>query len=227
MRRRDAVKILAGLPLVGCDTSKPNRGPLHFVERVNKKLEGVLQGDYEPEAGDLTPPMAFPAYHVAPTVPIMPKDWSLQVSGMVARPLKLSMEDLMKLPSKTLRIQHFCVEGWSATAEWTGVPLSVIAERCGAKDVDYVEFRSFDVPRNSTRGYWSSWDRESAMHPQTILAWGMNGKFLHPMYGAPLRLYGAIKLGYKHVKYLTEINFLERQTGGYWEDAGYEWFAGV
>jgi DMSO/TMAO reductase YedYZ molybdopterin-dependent catalytic subunit len=227
MNRRDAAKIIAALPFIGCDTSKPNRGPLHVVERVNKKVESFLMTDYEPEAGDITPPMAFPAYHVAPAVPIMPKDWSLQVSGMVGRPLRLSMEDILKMPSKTIRITHYCVEGWSATAEWTGVPLSHIAERAGAKDVDYVEFRSFDVPRNATRGYWSSWDRDSAMHPQTILAYGMNGKLLHPMYGAPLRLYGAIKLGYKNVKYLTEVNFLERQTGGYWEDAGYEWFAGV
>lgn len=227
MRRRDAFKALAALGLVGCDAKNPRSGGLGLFERGNKKVESFLLSGYEPEAGDITPPMAFPSYHVAPKVPMMPADWKLRVSGMVGKPLKLSMDDILKMPSKTIRIEHHCVEGWSATAEWTGVPLATIAEIAGAKDVDYVEFRSFDVPRNSSRGYWSSWDRASAMHGQTILAYGMNGKFLAPMYGAPLRLYGSVKLGYKMVKYLTEVNFLERQTGGYWEDAGYEWFAGV
>jgi len=84
-----------------------------------------------------------------------------------------------------------------------------------------VEFRSFDA------GYWSSWDRESALHTQTLLAYGMNGEQLYPDHGAPLRVYSAVKLGYKMVKYLTEVNFLAERTGGYWEDQGYEWFGGV
>ena len=65
------------------------------------------------------------------------------------------------------------------------------------------------------------------MHPQTLLAYGMNGRELYPDHGAPLRLYSAVKLGYKNVKYLTEVNFLPTKTGGYWEDQGYEWYAGV
>ena len=65
------------------------------------------------------------------------------------------------------------------------------------------------------------------MHPQTILAYGMNGRRSPPATGAPLRLYAAVKLGYKMVKYLTEVNFLAAATGGYWENEGYEWFAGL
>ena len=107
-------------------------------------------------------------------------------------------------------------------ASWHGVALRDLAARIGADPrAPYVEFRSFD------EGYWSSWDRASALHPQTILAYGMNGEPLSPSYGAPLRLYSAVKLGYKMVKYLTEVNFLPQRTGGYWEDQGYEWFAGV
>ena len=87
--------------------------------------------------------------------------------------------------------------------------------------MDFVDFRSFDA------GYWSSWDRDSAFHAQTLLAYGMNGRPLAPAHGAPVRLYGSVKLGYKQVKYLTEVNFLDRETGGYWEDQGYEWYAGV
>ena len=87
--------------------------------------------------------------------------------------------------------------------------------------VKFVEFRSFDS------GYWSSWDLASAMHPQTLLAYGFNNGPLYAEQGAPLRVYSAVKLGYKMVKYLTEINFLPSPTGGYWETQGYEWFAGV
>ena len=85
----------------------------------------------------------------------------------------------------------------------------------------YVEFRSFD------NGYWSGWDLASAMHPQTLLAYGMNGHPLGADHGAPLRLYSAIKLGYKSVKYLTEINFLPYKITGSCEDLGADWFAGV
>jgi DMSO/TMAO reductase YedYZ molybdopterin-dependent catalytic subunit len=88
-------------------------------------------------------------------------------------------------------------------------------------EAGFVEFRSFDS------GYYSSWDRESAEHAQSILAYGMNGTPLTPAHGAPLRLYGAVKLGYKSVKYLEEIRFLPAASGGFWEDRGYEWFAGV
>ena len=87
--------------------------------------------------------------------------------------------------------------------------------------VGYVEVRSFDA------GYWSSWDRESALHPQTILAYGMNGELLGPDHGAPIRVYTAVKLGYKMVKYLTEVNFRPERSGGYWENQGYEWFGGI
>jgi DMSO/TMAO reductase YedYZ molybdopterin-dependent catalytic subunit len=87
--------------------------------------------------------------------------------------------------------------------------------------VKYVEFRSFDS------NYWSSWDLASALHPQTLLAYGMNDQSLGLEHGAPLRVYSAVKLGYKMVKYLTEVNFLPSRTGGYWESQGYDWFGGV
>jgi DMSO/TMAO reductase YedYZ molybdopterin-dependent catalytic subunit len=114
------------------------------------------------------------------------------------------------------------VEGWSAVASWDGVRLAEIARLVGADPrARFVEFRSFD------EGYSSSWDLESALHPQTLLAYGMNGRPLPMEYGAPLRLYSAVKLGYKMVKYLSQVSFLPVRTGGYWEDRGYEWFAGV
>ncbi len=134
----------------------------------------------------------------------------------------LTVADLERLPRTSLRVRHHCVEGWSAVASWQGVRLSEIARLAGMDPrARYVEFRSFDS------GYYSSWDLESTLHAQTVLAYGMNGEPLTREHGAPVRLYAAVKLGYKMVKYLTEVSFLPVRTGGTWEDRGYEWFAGV
>jgi DMSO/TMAO reductase YedYZ molybdopterin-dependent catalytic subunit len=181
----------------------------------------LFSGGREQHAGELTPEMAFPVYHVSPQVPIAPAGWKLKIGGRVARPRELTLDELMALPRTDARLEHHCVEGWSATADWHGVQLSELAKLCGAETVDYVEFKSFD------QGYWSSWDRDSALHPQTLIAYGMNGHPLSAAHGAPARLYGAVKLGYKQVKYLTEINFLDHETGGYWENQGYEWYGGT
>ena len=222
LSRRDVFRIGAALGLAACDTGKPREGVLGLVERWDRGVQSHLfSSTREGRAGDMTPEAAFPVYHIAPKVPIAPSDWKLKIGGRVERPTELTLDDLMKLPRTTLRIEHHCVEGWSATAEWSGVRLSEVAKQVGAQDVDYVEFKSFDAD------YWSSWDRDSAMHAQTLLAYGMNGRPLTPEHGAPVRLYGAVKLGYKQVKYLTEVNFLDRETGGYWEARGYEWFAGT
>ncbi|MBI1815421.1 MAG: molybdopterin-dependent oxidoreductase [Deltaproteobacteria bacterium] len=176
----------------------------------------------EPSAADMTEDEDFPSYFISPSMPVAPDDWVLKIGGLVANPVALSLDQLRGMTRTNLRLRHHCVEGWSAVASWHGVRLCDIAEAVGVDPrARYVEFRSFDA------GYWSSWDRESALHKQTILAYGMNGGDLYPDHGAPLRLYSAVKLGYKMVKYLTEVNFLPDRSGGYWEDQGYEWFGGV
>src|SRR5258708_34164234 len=120
-------------------------------------------------------------------------------------------------------VRHEWVEGWAGVAAWEGLRLSELARAVGIDpSVRYVEFRSFD------EDYWSSWDLGSALHPQTLLAYGMNGHDLHPDHGAPLRVYSAVKLGYKNVKYLTEINFLPTRTAGATlEELGYYLLPGV
>jgi DMSO/TMAO reductase YedYZ molybdopterin-dependent catalytic subunit len=219
----------AGLVALGglaCDSERPRTGFLGAMERVNERFQRAL---FDPERlapelppEDQTPPGKFPAYKISRAHPVAPADWVLLVRGLLARPLALTRADLERLPRTDLRVRHHCVEGWSAVASWHGVRLSEIARLAGMDErVRYVEFRSFDS------GYYSSWDLESALHRQTILAYGMNGAPLAREYGAPLRLYSAVKLGYKMVKYLTEVSFLPMRTGGYWEDRGYEWFAGV
>jgi len=141
---------------------------------------------------------------------------------MVDRPLSLSLDDLRRPPGVTYTVKHHCVEGWSAIATWTGIPLRVVAEMAGVRPgARYLRFDSFD------RDYYNGWDLESAMHPQTILAYGFNGTDLMPDHGAPLRVYAPHKLGYKLTKYLTRMTFTDQRPGGYWEDQGYPWFGGV
>jgi DMSO/TMAO reductase YedYZ molybdopterin-dependent catalytic subunit len=219
----------AGLMTLGglaCDSSRPRTGFLGLMERVN---EGFQRALFDPQrlAPELDEreeslPGDFPPYKIGDDYPPAPEGWALLVGGLVERPLTLPLEALTRLPRTRTRVRHHCVEGWSAVAAWDGVRLSEIARRVRPDPrARYVEFRSFEP------GYASSWDLDSALHPQTILAYAMNGQPLAREYGAPLRLYSAVKLGYKMVKYLAQISFLPVRTGGYWEDRGYEWFAGV
>jgi len=224
LTRRQLFGAFGALGLAACDPGHPRRGVLGAMERWNGGLQSRLfSRSRELAGGALTPADAFPGYKATPgpAFPLPAKDWALKLGGRVKRPRTLSLAELHALPRTDARIEHHCVEGWSAVADWHGVRLSELARLVGAEDVGYVEFKSFDL------GYWSSWDADSAMHPQTLIAYGMNGADLTPKHGAPARLYGAVKLGYKQVKYLTEINFVDEETGGYWEDQGYEWFAGV
>ncbi len=222
-------KLLAGIAAAGVLSGCDNPVASHFLgamTRWNQHVQSLLFSPTrlapEPPVSELTPEQDFPVYFISDMIPIAPPDWTLAVGGLVARPTMLTINQLQQMPMTDMRIRHHCVEGWSAVASWQGVKVSEIARAVGAApEARYVEFRSFD------NGYWSSWDLASALHPQTILAYGMNGHPLYPEHGAPLRLYSAVKLGYKSVKYLTQVNFVPRPTGGYWEDQGYEWFAGV
>src|SRR4051812_24832912 len=232
---RRTVLGFALLPLA-CDPAKPHEGFLGLTERLNDRVQrglfrpGKLAAE-EPERA-LTKEGEFPLYKVGDDYPAAPKGWKLRVHGLVARPLELSLSDLRRLPAAQFRVRHHCVEGWSAVASWQGVRVSEIAHLCGAdRRARFVEFRSFELGQPSADAspirYYSSWDRESAEHPQTILAFGRNGAQMTREEGTPLRLYSAVKLGYKMVKWVDEIVFQPVRTGGYWEDLGYEWFAGV
>lgn len=166
----------------------------------------------------------LPSYFISKVMPVLqnPAAWRLRVDGLVRRPQSLSLDDLHAMPRTSYTVKHHCVEGWSAIATWHGVTVSAIAERCEMlPNARYVRFDSFDS------GYSNGWDLASAMHPQTILAYGMNDNPLSPAHGAPLRLYSPTKLGYKMTKYLVSMTFTAERYGGYWEDQGYPWFAGV
>jgi DMSO/TMAO reductase YedYZ molybdopterin-dependent catalytic subunit len=169
---------------------------------------------------------ALPSYFISKTVPVWDPGvrgvWHLEVTGMVERPLRLTLDDLQRVPHLTERVNHYCVEGWTAIESWTGCRVSELAKIAKVHpDAKYVDFESFDDE------YHESWDIESAMHPQTLVAYGLDGHYLGPAHGAPARLYSPVKLGYKNTKYLTRIVFLPHRTGGYWSDMGYEWYGGV
>lgn len=223
---------LGGSLLAGaCTPSRPQEGTLgtleHVTERVQRLLFDATRLADDPGTGALTPDGAFPAYKVGDQFPVVPGTWRLRIGGLVAHPVDLSLEDLHRLTRTDVRYRHHCVEGWSAVAGWHGVRLSEVARLVGADPhAAYVRFQSFETDARGV-GYSSSWDRASALHPQTLLAFGRNGQALGQAYGGPVRLYASVKLGYKMVKWLNGVDFLATRTGGYWEDQGYEWWAGV
>lgn len=217
--------------LASCDSRGPKSAQrlLRYAERKNESVERAL---FRHTAMDATLAGAKPAgdklpsYFISKTVPIWNEaqrgQWTLEVSGLVSRPLKLTLEDLQRLPRTTKRVNHYCVEGWTAVETWTGVTMRELGRLAGRKpEAKYVDFQSFDDD------YHESWDIESALHPQTVIAYGLDGRMLGPAHGAPARLYSPIKLGYKNTKYLTRIVFMPVRNGGYWSDQGYEWYAGV
>jgi DMSO/TMAO reductase YedYZ molybdopterin-dependent catalytic subunit len=177
--------------------------------------------------------------------------WALDVGGLVEKPMRFSLADLKAMPSRTQITRHDCVEGWSAIGKWKGVPLhQVLALVKPLPDAQYVVFRCadpMDEPDEDDDAdpqaaadqeaddstYYESIDLDDAHHAQTILAYELNGKPLPVMNGAPLRLRVERQLGYKHAKYLMKIELVKDFSdirdgkGGYWEDKGYEWYAGI
>ena len=222
---------LAALAAIACDSRGPESAQpiLDFAMNQNAKLEADLFRHTSMDAPRDAAKLAgarFPSYFIAPTVPTWDEaakgTWALEVGGLVKRPLKLTLADLVGMRQTTERVDHYCVEGWNAVARRTGVRLSEIARMAGVNpDAAYVDFESFDDD------YHESWDLASAMHPQTLVVYGQDGRYLPAAWGAPARVFSPVKLGYKNTKYLTRIMFLPKRTGGYWSDQGYEWFGGT
>jgi DMSO/TMAO reductase YedYZ molybdopterin-dependent catalytic subunit len=221
---------VAGALLAACDSDPRSAQPLlELAARTNEKVERAL---FRHAAVNRVPRdarlsgNAFPEYFISDQVPMWDAAamgvWRLEVSGLVRRPLSLSLDDLSKLPRIAQTVDHFCVEGWNARAEWAGVRVSELARLAQpTPDAGYVDFQSFD------RSYHESWDIDTALHRQTLVAIGMDGRMLGPGHGAPARVHSPLKLGYKNTKYLTKIVFLPARNGGYWSDQGYEWYGGT
>jgi len=157
-------------------------------------------------------------------------DWRMDVDGMVARPVSFSLAELGRFPTQRQVTSIACEEGWSYVAEWSGVPLSLVLGRAGVLSAArYVVYRSIQPE------WWDSIDVDEAMHPQTILALGMNGRELPVPFGGPLRLRVPRQLGYKSIKYLTRLTVTDNLKtfgkglgsglGG--AESGYAWYAGI
>jgi DMSO/TMAO reductase YedYZ molybdopterin-dependent catalytic subunit len=217
--------------LQACDSEGPRSAHeiLEWAERKNESVERALfhaaSRDHVAPGRRLAGNM-FPKYFVSDEMPVWDPAtrgaWALEISGAVKRPVTFTLEALTKLRGVTQRVNHYCVEGWVARAEWTGVRLSDIAGMVEpTADAAYVDFQSFDSE------YHESWDVDSALHPQTLIAYAMDGHYLGPGHGAPARVHSPVKLGYKNTKYLTRVVFMPLRNGGYWTDRGYEWYGGT
>ena len=251
-----------GAGLMGCDRAAQGpagRSVLELAEHVTYRAQRLLLGanrlapefsgsDISPNFkanGTSNPPDK--AYKALATNDFV--DWRLRVDGLVANPLNLSLPDLRAFPARTQITRHDCVEGWSCIGKWTGSPLSEVLARAGTRSqARFVVFRCADtmeggeaVGETKTRTsldnqpirYYESLDLIDALHPQTILAYEMNGQPLPVAHGAPLRLRVERQLGYKMAKYLMRIELVDSYAaigggrGGYWEDRGYDWYAGI
>lgn len=235
-----------GLALSGCDRlhrSEGFRGLLRSAEGLTMRAQrlvvdrNALAREYPQSAmspifrsnGTRLPATTEYARHLAERF----ANWRLTVDGLVARPLSLPFDAVRSLPARTQITRHDCVEGWSAIGKWHGVQLSRILNGAGLSSrARYIVFHCAD--RFGAQPYYESIDLIDAFHPQTILAWGMNGQLLPVANGAPLRLRVERQLGYKHAKYVERIEAVDSLAaihggrGGYWEDRGdYEWYAGI
>lgn len=230
-----------GLLLSGCDS---NADFIRGVDGFNQGLHNALGGSRGALAREYALSERSPVFKMnGNTMPASPAyqahiasefaDWRLRVDGLVARPLDLSLSDMMGMPSRTQVTRHDCVEGWSAIGQWTGTPLGAILRAAGMQDkARIVVFHCADDFGGNP--YYESIDMVDAFHPQTILAWAMNGARLPVGHGAPLRLRVERQLGYKQAKYVMRIELRERfddlylGKGGYWEDHhAYQWYGGI
>jgi DMSO/TMAO reductase YedYZ molybdopterin-dependent catalytic subunit len=155
-------------------------------------------------------------------------DWQLAVDGMVAKPASFSLAELKSYPARSQITHLACEEGWSYIAEWTGVPLSDVLNKVDVlPQAKYVVYFSID------RYWWDSIDMADALHPQTLMAYGMNGGELPLGNGGPLRMRVPRQLGYKNVKYITRLTVTDdlkrfgKGLGSASPEAGYAWYAGI
>jgi DMSO/TMAO reductase YedYZ molybdopterin-dependent catalytic subunit len=155
-------------------------------------------------------------------------DWRLTVDGMVARPASLSLSDLKSLPFRSQITEVACEEGWSYIAEWIGTPLIEVMNAVGLlPQARYVAYFSIE------KGFWDSIDMADALHPQTLLTWGMNDGDLPVPFGGPLRMRVPRQLGYKSVKYVTRLTVTDtlkhfgKGLGSVEPEAGYAWYGGI
>ena len=238
------VVVLGALGLAGCESVADlplARKILGGVGGLNRRVQEAILGPeqlaQEYELGDVST-----SFYANGSTDPDDKHYKAMaakvVDGLVERPMELTIAELRAMPARTQITRHDCVEGWSCIGQWTGTPLQGVLDLAGVKPTArYVVFHCFDTmddgdPSGPTP-FYGSIDLLAARHPQTILAYDMAGKPLEVKYGAPLRLRVERQLGYKMTKYIRRIQLMSdfkdigQGKGGYWEDTGYQWYAGI
>ncbi|HEY9722685.1 MAG TPA: molybdopterin-dependent oxidoreductase [Oscillatoriaceae cyanobacterium] len=238
--RRGFLGLLAAAALSGCeiDPSQRTWKVLSLFGALNRRVF---------TAGPLKQALAkeYPRSAISGSFPVLNlnlaadyadtlKDWKLTVEGLIEKPVSYTLAELQAaFPLYGAVTRHDCVEGWSAIAEWSGVRLAdLIAAVKPKAEARYVVMDAADFDNGSTP-FYGSLPLELARHPQNVLAYQMNGKPLTVDHGAPLRLRVPTQLGYKSTKFIHRIRFvasldgLGQGKGGYWEDVGYDYYAGI
>ncbi len=239
--------VLGGLMLSGCDRLAQAPQALNIVRSAQNLTYGAqrLLLSAQPLAREYAPGERSPVFKANGTLhpagdayqALLQNnfaDWALTVDGLVDRPLRLSLAQLKALPARSQITRHDCVEGWSAIGGWTGVQLGRLLHAAGLQPhARFAVFHCADDLGGPGGLYYESIDLVDAFHPQTILAYAMNGAPLSVAHGAPLRLRVERQLGYKQAKYVMRVELTDRLDhigggkGGFWEDRGYEWYAGI
>jgi len=237
----------AGALLSGCDRLSNNdtvQQAVGSVENLTRKAQRLIASRQslaqEFDASQIAP-VFRPNGETNPQEPAyrqMAKnqfvDWRLRVDGLVSQPMELSLDQLRNLPSRTQITRHDCVEGWSCIGQWTGAVLGDLLDLAGPQDdARFVVFHCADHTYGGSDLYYESLDMIEAYHPQTLLAYDLNGEALPVANGAPIRLRAERQLGYKQAKYVMRVELVDSfktlhgGKGGYWEDRGYNWWAGI
>ena len=232
--------------LAGCDALSNNPGfvdVLGLAEPLSQRVQRALSGNRlaaeYPES--MISPLFRPNGSIDPQTPEYLalkadgfRNYRLQVTGLVERPLEFSLDALRALPTRTQVTRHDCVEGWSVIGKWSGVPLAHLLDLARLKPgARHVVFHCFDDLSGDGSRYYESIDLVDAYHPQTIVAHSLNGSPVPIANGAPVRVRIERKLGYKQPKYVRMVEVVDGYAtfgagrGGYWEDQGYDWYGGI
>jgi DMSO/TMAO reductase YedYZ molybdopterin-dependent catalytic subunit len=244
MKRRLFVASVAASSLAACSNIKDQltnslRNPLDAVQGINQKVIGArgmarLYTDADIDREFRINGLATPTD--ARYADAMRDEWRgyrLVIDGLAERPQNLTLAELRAMPLQTQITRHDCVEGWSAIGKWRGVPLATIVAMAQPKpEARYVVFHCFDKDEDGTE-YYESLSVHQAAHPQALLSLDLNDKPLDADHGAPVRLRVPTQVGYKSAKWVRRIELAAAfpntllAKGGYWEDQGYQWYAGI
>jgi len=214
--------------LAGCDYSAGER-TTSFLRTFQKFNDWVQSKVFDPATlapeyadKDVTPEDGFRVNGYDTDRPdIDIANWTLTVQGLVRSPGEYALQQITALPKRTMNTRHCCVEGWSMIPQWGGTSIRNFLELAGADlTAKYVGVECGD-------DYYTSFDMPSILHPQTLLCYEAYTKPLALEHGAPVRIVMPTKLGYKSAKWIHTITVTNEKPGGYWEDQGYDWFAGV